>query len=316
MVQTVVRVGHSYDGPQWTVSYMLKKPTLIPSIVIAAVKDNLIADLLLRKGPPAPGGAVQYEEQVVITSERGQEIIAEFGEIPTTQAGATLPMMAATQKRGLGLKVSKEMETRNDVGRVTEEISMAKDEMIRGWNQVFFAAVNNNANTLKMLASEAVSGDGWLTGGIRRDLADAMLLMANQQVQGARENDRYGFKPDTMVIHPTMGAEFVDNEEVNKVFENSPATTISPRFQLRHPTRFGQTLDVIESWEMNPDEVMLVQRKKFGFISDEWALNGSPMQYKASEETWSSYFTRRALVAIDRPKSVLIIRGVTGVAQA
>src|SRR4029079_14073888 len=101
---TVVRVGHSYDGPQWSVSQLVKAPTRVPGIVIAAVKDNLIADLLLRKGPAAPGGAVQYQEQVAFASARSAEIIAEFGEIPTTPGDMTMPVVAATQKRGLGLK--------------------------------------------------------------------------------------------------------------------------------------------------------------------------------------------------------------------
>lgn len=314
MVAPVVRVGHSYDGPSWTVSQLVKAPTRIPSIVVQAVKDNLIADLLLRQGPPAAGGAVQYEERVIFSSDRSAEIIAEFGEIPTTQSGMTLPMMAATQKRGIGVKVSKEMETRNDVGRVSDEIGYARDEMINAWNKVFFAAVNNNANVLT-LAAQNTAGTGWYGSDpavtrIRSDIAKVMLQMANQTVQGAQNNDRYGFKPDTMVIHPTMGANFVDNEEVNKIFMNSPATTISPRFTLAHPQKFGQTLDVIESWEINPDQVMFCQRKKMGFISDEWPLNGSPTKYTEREQSYATYFTRRSLVAIDNPKSVLILTGV------
>lgn len=314
MPQTVVRVGHSYDGPQWTVAQMVKNPTRIPNITVAAVKDNLIADLLLRKGAAAPGGAVQFEEKVIFTSDREAEIIAEFGEIPTTQSGVTLPAMAMTQKRGIGVKISKEMETRNDVGRVSEEIGLARDEMVNAWNRVFFTAVTTNPNVLTRAATNAGQG-GWFDtdpsmSKIRRDIAQVQLQMANQNVQGAYLNDKYGFKPDTMIIHPTLGAEFVDNEEVNKIFMNSPATTISPRFQLRHPQKFGQTLDIIESWEANPDQVIFTQRNKLGFISDEWPLQGSPMKYTESEQTWVTYFTRRALVAIDNPKSVLILTGV------
>jgi hypothetical protein len=207
------------------------------------------------------------------------------------------------------------METRNDVGRVAEEISLARDEMVNAWNKVFFAAVNANPNVLTRAATNAGTG-GWYDtdptmSKIRRDIAQVQLQMANQQVPGAYLNDRYGYKPDTMIIHPTLGAEFVDNEEINKVFMNSPATSISPRFQLAHPQKFGQTLDVIESWEINPDQVMFCTRRKMGFISDEWPLSGSGMKYTEREQTWSTYFTRRAMVAIDNPKSVLLLTGVS-----
>ena len=310
---TVVTVGHSYDGPKWTVAQLVKAPSRLSNIVIAAVKDNLIADLLLRQGPSAPGGAVQYEEQVAFASLREDEIIAEFGEIPTSQAGVTVPMMVATQKRGLGLKVSKEMETRNDTGQVARDMQLVKDQLVRGWNKVFFTAVTTNTNVLTMVASNAAGG-GWVddstSAGIKKDLAKGMFQMSNQQIQGAVDNDRYGIRPDTLLLHPSMEAEFVDHDEINRVFENSPATTISPRYTLKAPTKFGP-LDVVYSWECPATEAWMLKRKTFGFISDEWPLNGSPTQYKESEQSYSTYFTRRSLVAIDYPKAVLKITGIS-----
>lgn len=316
----IQRVGHSYDSPQWTVSQMVKRPTLVPGMVVQAVKDNLIADLLLRQGPSAPGGAVQYNEQVAFASARSAEIIAEFGEIPTTQSDVSMPVVAATQKRGLGLKISKEMETRNDTGRVAQEVALARDAMIRSWNSVFFLAVYR-ASVLTMNASRQATG-GWTvdvipsagltpTAGIRKDIANAQYLMANQQIQGAIGNDRYGFVPDTLVVHPSLMPILLDSEEVNKVFANSPATTISPRFTMAYPTKFGN-LDIVQSWEILPNHAMVLKRNTLGFISEEWPLAGSPMEYTQREQTYNTFFTRRALNAIDTPKSCVLINGIQG----
>lgn len=320
----VQRVGHSYDSPQWTVSQMMKRPSLVPGMVIAGVKDNLIADLLLRKGPDAPGGAVQYQEQVAFASARAAEIIAEFGEIPTTQSDISMPVVAATQKRGLGLKVSKEMETRNDVGRVAQEVSLARDQMIRAWNAVFFLAVYRSS-MLTMNASRQATG-GWATdvvpsagltptAGIRKDIANAQYLMANQQIQGAIGNDRYGIVPDTLVVHPSLMPILLDSEEVNKVFMNSPATTVSPRYQLSYPTKFGN-LDIVQSWEILTNHALVLKRNTLGFVSEEWPLSGSPMEYHQREQTYTTYFTRRAVCAIDTPKSCVLINGVQGTITA
>ena|SRR6476661_5875710 len=316
----IQRVGHSYDSPQWTVSQMMKRPTLVPGMVVQAVKDNLIADLLLRKGPDAPGGAVQYQEQVAFAAARSAEIIAEFGEIPTTQSDVSMPVVAATQKRGLGLKVSKEMETRNDTGRVAQEVALARDSMIRTWNAVFFLAVYRSS-MLTMNASRQATG-GWATdvvpsagltptAGIRKDLANAQYLMANQQIQGAVGNDRYGFVPDTMVVHPSLMPILLDSEEVNKVFMNSPSTDISPRFTMRYPTKFG-ILDIVQSWEILPNHCLVTKRNTLGFVSEEWPLAGSPMEYTQRDQTYATYFTRRALNAIDTPKAAVLINGVQG----
>jgi hypothetical protein len=317
----VQRVGHSYDTPSWTVATLVKNPTLIPNMVVSAVKDNLIADVLLRKGPQAVGGAVQYEEQIAFASIRDAEIIAEFSEIPTTQAEISLPSVQGTQKRGLGLKISREMETRNDVGRVAEEIRLTREGMIRSWNKLFFTSVYRNPNILTMNASRQATG-GWTTdvvpaaglsptAGIRRDIAMAKFTMANQQIQGAQDNDRYGHTPDTLILHPSVLVNFLDSEEVNKVYANSPATTISPRFTMRVPNQFAG-LDIVPSWEILPNHAMVCKKRTMGFISDEWPLAGTPTEYDQSRQTYATYFTRRATVAIDAPKSVILINGVNG----
>ena len=320
----VQRVGHSYDSPQWTVSQMMKRPTLVPGMVIQGVKDNLIADLLLRKGPDAPGGAVQYQEQVAFASTRAAEIIAEFGEIPTSQSDISMPVVAATQKRGLGLKVSKEMETRNDVGRVAMEVGIVRDQMIRAWNAVFFLAVYRSS-MLTMNASRQATG-GWgtdvvpsagltPTAGIRKDIANAQYLMANQQIQGAIGNDKYGIVPDTLVVHPSLMPLLLDSDEVNKVFQASPSTDISPRFTMRYPTKFGN-LDIVQSWELLSNHALVLKRNTLGFVSEEWPLSGSPMAYTEREQTYNTYFTRRAVCAIDTPKACVLINGVQGTITA
>jgi hypothetical protein len=214
------------------------------------------------------------------------------------------------------------METRNDVGRVQMEMGVTRDAMIRAWNQVFFLAVYRSS-MLTMTTSRLATG-GWAvdvvpgtgltpTAGIRKDIAMAQYLMANQQIQGAVGNDRYGIVPDTMVVHPSLMPILLDSEEVNKVFMNSPATTVSPRYQLTYPTKFGN-LDIVQSWEILPNHCLVLKRGNLGFISDEWPLSGSPTEYDQSRQDYSTYFTRRALVAIDTPKAAVLINGVNGTA--
>ena len=153
------------------------------------------------------------------------------------------------------------------------------------------------------------------TAGIRKDIANAQYLMANQQIQGAVGNDRYGIVPDTLVCHPSLMPILLDSEEVNKVFMSSPATTLSPRYQLVYPKKFGN-LDIVQSWEILPNHVLVLKRNNLGFISDEWPLAGSPTEYDQSRQAYATYFTRRAVVAIDTPKAAVLINGVQGTITA
>ena len=309
-----VRVGSSYDGPKWTVSQLVKSPTKVPNLIRTLVKDNLLADNLLRKGPNAAGGSVVYEQQVAMYAANGAEIVAEFGEIPMTESPMTIPVTAATTKRGLGFKISKEMETRNDVGRVADEMRMVKNAFQVTWDKVFTNAVTQNPGILTAVASNLASG-GWAgtgaSAGIRKDIANAIYTIQSQQPTGAQNMDRLGYEPDTLIIHPSMVALFIDSNEVNSVFLGSPLASESLRYTGKMPKKF-LTLDVVTNWRMSPNWAVVCQRNAMGFISDEWPLDVTPLRYNEDTQTYRSNITRRSVLAIDNPKSIILINGVQG----
>lgn len=309
-----VRVGASYDGPKWTVSQLVKSPTRVPNLVRQLIKDNILADWVLRKGPTADGGSVVYEQQIALYAANGAEIVAEFGEIPMTESSMTLPVTAATTKRGLGFKISKEMETRNDVGRVADEMRMVRNAFSVTWDKVFINAITQNPSILTAVASN-LAGGGWAgtgaTAGIRKDIANAVYTVQSQQPTGAQNMDRLGYQPDTLIIHPSLAALFIDSNEVNQVFQASPLASQSLRYTGLMPKKF-MNLDVMQSWRLSPNWALVCQRNTMGFISDEWPLDVTPLRYNEDTQSYRSNITRRSLVAIDNPLSILLINGVQG----
>lgn len=311
-----VRIGSSYDGPSWTVSQLVKAPTKVPNLIRNMVQDNILADWVLRKGPTADAGAVVYEQQVALYAANGAEIVAEFGEIPGVETPMTIPVTAATTKRGLALKISKEMETRNDVGRVADELRMIRNAFSITWDKIFINAITQNPGILTAVASN-LAGGGWAgtgaTAGIRKDIANGVYTVQSQQALGAQNMDRIGYQPNTMVIHPSMAALFIDSNEVNQVFQGSPLASEQLRYTGLMPKKF-MNLDVMTSWRVSPNWALIFERNTMGFISDEWPLNVSPLKYDEDTQTYRSNITRRSLVAIDNPKSIILVNGVQGTA--
>jgi hypothetical protein len=309
-----VRVGSSYDGPKWTVSQLVKSPTKVPNLIKTLVRDSVLADWVLRKGPTADSGAVAYERQIAMYAQNGAEIVAEFGEIPMTESPMTLPVTAATTKRGLGFKISKEMETRNDVGRVADEMRMVKNAFQLTWDRIFINAVTQDPGILTAVASNLGSG-GWAgtgaTAGIRKDIANAVYTIQSQRPTGSQDMDRLGYEPDTLIIHPSMAALFIDSDEVNKIFVGSPLASQQLRYTGLMPKKF-MTLDVMMSWRLSPNWALICQRNTMGFISDEWPLDVTPLKYNEDTQTYRSNITRRSLVAIDNPGSIILVNGVQG----
>lgn len=308
----VVSIGHSYDGPKFTVNDLIKAPKRVPNLVRSLVQDNDISPWMLRTGPTAEGGAVVFEENVALYADNDAEVVAEFAEIPMTSAGMTVPTSRATTKRGLGLKISREMVTRNDTGRVQEEIRMVRDKIVRGRERRFFQTIMSAPVNQHPSASAALTG-GWLndTSTIIKDLADAQYLIANQAPQGAQENEKLGYKPDTLIIHPSYQYTMIDNEELNRIYAGSPLASEQLRYTGKLPKKL-LNLDVLTSWSCPVDTAIVAQRKALGFISTEWPLNGSPLEYERSTESYTTYFSYRDVVVIDNPKAVTFINGIDG----
>lgn len=304
-----VTVGHSYDGSKFTVSDLVKAPKRVPNLVRDFVKDNDISPWMLRQGPTADGGSVVFEENVALYANDGDEVVAEFGEIPMTQSGMTVPATRATVKRGLGLKVSKEMVTRNDMGRVQDEIRKVRDKIVRGREKRFFDTIM--AAPVNIVPATNATG-GWLSGAdtaIVKDLTTAMYAITNQAPQGAQENEKLGYNPDTLILHPSYQFTLIDNDEINQIFQGSPLASEQLRYTGKLPRKF-LNLDILTSWSCPINTAIVAQRKALGFISTEWPLTGGPLEYERATEDYRTYFSYRDVVVIDNPKAVAFIQGI------
>lgn len=316
----VETVTHSYDGPRWTVNQLIKKPTFVPNMIAKAVADTNIADQLLRTGPSADGGAVQYEQTLALYAGSEGEIVAEYGEYPMTDAPMRTQVTAGTTKRGLGFRFSEEMRTRNDVGRVQDTIKLVKDTLVAGKDKVYFTAVMNSTAVQSFAAASAATTDGWYAtdptaSKIKYDVARAIYKITSQGVTGAQYSEKLGYKADTMIVHPQVSAMFIQNAEVAAMFQPGPTPAAGvTNFAGMYPQKF-LTLNLFESWRCPIDTVIVCQRKAMGFISTEWPLRGTPLKYVEADDTYTSYFRYRDLVVIDNPLAVCKITNIDGTAN-
>lgn len=310
-------ISHSSDGPKWTVNQLIKNPVWVPNIIQKMVLDNNLAEWLLRTGPTAVGGAVAFEEAVALYAGSEGEIVAEFGEYPMTDTPMRTPMTRATTKRGVGFRISEEMKTRNDVGRVQDEMTMVRDTLVNGRDKVLFNAVMTNSNVQTFAAASAGVADGWysldpLVSKIRYDITRAIFRIAAQGVPQAANQEKLGYKADTLIVHPQVSAMLQGSPEVEAIFRNggTPASS-TIKFNGLYPTKF-MNLDVFEAWRCPITTAIVCKRNAMGFISKEWPLRGTPLKFNESDDTYTSYFRYRDLVAVDNPKAVCLITNIDG----
>jgi hypothetical protein len=294
-------VSSTDQGSQLKVADFIKQPTMVQTVMTKLLDKQFIADALLRNAPGAPGGVVKYSEDESLFAE-GIEIVAEYGEIPVAKGVDGTPRAVFTVQAGGALLISKQMVRRNDVDLVNKRLRQIKNAMVKYWDERFMAAVFGNAS----IPTQAVT-TAWTdaTSKIAFDVAKASETVMGQTDTLGNE---YGFTPDTLLLNPLRVSALGYNDQIGKLFQGNIAD--------KNPLYSGDTrkdvngFRVMSSFRVPANKAVLLERKTLGFISDEEALNTTPMYEQRERQTHRSDTTRTSAVAIDAPKSAVILTGI------
>lgn len=304
------------DGPRLTVATMMKSPTAIPKRIISMMDQSFLTDTVLRDGGDNASGIVLYFETTPLFSNDDPQIMDDFAAIPTTNGSLGTPKIVRVVRRSLGLRVSKTMLDRNNTDAVNVQITQIKNTMVRAWEDAFFSALIANPN-LQTMATDTVWGSS--SSHIRKDINGAKFLIKNASSDGNGQNgkNKLGFQADTMIISTETETDFLDSDEVAKVFIGNNATS-NLQFTGTMPNKF-LGLDVVTSWRLDVylfGGAIVLQRKVVGFISDERTLSATPMYGEGGgpnggpTESWRTDTTRASAIGIDQPLAAVTITGV------
>lgn len=305
------------DGPRLTVATMMKSPTLIPKRVLSMMDQQFLVDAVLRRGGDAPSGTVLFYESTPLFSNDDPQVVDEFGEIPTTGGSLGTPRTVRTVRRAMGLRVSKQMQDRNDVDAVNTQIVQIRNTMVRAWEDAFFSALVANA-AVQTMATDTVWSSS--SSHIRKDVNTAKFLIKNASSDGNGQNgkSKFGYKPDTLVISTVTEVDFLDSDEVAKPYLGGNIADENLQYTGKLPRQWLD-LDVVTSWRLDAyinGAAIVCERKTVGFISDERPLQATPMYGEGNgpnggpTESWRTDTTRASAIGIDQPKAAVIITGV------
>jgi hypothetical protein len=294
----------SQSGPRITVDDWLKDPTRLPVYVLSLMKQGFLADAVLRPGGAAPAGVVRFDESTPLYADSSVTNRAEGAEVPVATVSRGVPNVAYTQDKALRLIITEEMRRRNSVDVLQTGMTQVTNTMIRAFDDMFIAAVLNNANIL----SQAVSGGtAWATGTPRKD-----ILLAAKQIEGALDGQgaELGYVPDTLIVNRATKFDLINSTDFNQVYtyggniadEHLQYTGVLPHRILDY--------DVLFSPRVPSGTAILCQRGVCGAIFDEVPLKAYDLDEDRNRLSWSSIVQRVSAVAIDQPKSVCKITGV------
>lgn len=294
-----VPVITSHDGPTLTVNSLLRSPTIIPRRIIDITSQRFIADQILRSAPQAPSGVVEYWESNPLFADTDSEIVAEGAEIPVT--GTSIGDLKVVQviKRALGLRITREMQDRNQIDIANLKMQQVSNTLVKDWDSVFMDALVAAIPESHTVAAS----DTW-------DSADATtrkdLGAASKTILG----EKRGFTPNTLIISVNTAMDFLSNDDTWKAFVGNTADQ-SPAVTGKLPVKVWG-YDAWSTYNIDDDDAIVCERGTVGFISDERALQSTPMRYLEDTESWRNNTIRASTVGIDQPLAAALITGVAG----
>ena len=300
------------DGSRTTVSDLVGSPYLIPARMLELLKNRFIAETILRDGGRNNNGLVSYSESTPLYLDDDLPEVAEFAEIPVGIGQVGLRRIAYALKKGLGIRVSREMRDENRLDDVNRQMVQRANTMVRAEDRALRTLLTDPAVPVVVAALPWTSS----TSRIRDDIFNAKLAITGAvPTTISQTDDIFGFEPDTIVMHGTVEALLGKNDAFNQVYRNSPLVSNDISFTGKLPQKVID-LDALKSWSFPKDRVLIVERNTVGFYSDTRPLEMTPLYGEGGgpnggpTESWRSDATRKRAMGLDQPLAACWITGI------
>lgn len=301
------------DGPRITVADMVGQPLFIPTAMKELVEGIFISESLFRNAGGNQNGLVAYSEGDPTFLYGDVQDVAEFGEIPVAAGQRGVPRVAIATKRGLAVRISREMRDENNVGAVNSQMLQLRNTFRRDDSRVAKKLLDSAA-----VPTMAVGSGAWsAAGNPRLDIANAIETIstaAPDASSGGSSEEWYGFEPDTIVLNPGILPLLLNNDNFLKIYTGDVAG-MNPNLTGTLPERIlGLRVVRARAWPLT--QVLVLEQGTLGFYSDTRPLQFTELYPEGNgpnggpRETWRSDATHKRAMALDQPKAAMWITGV------
>lgn len=303
-------VGSVHDGGSVTVRQLLANPLTIPARILRLLDNSFLTDAIFRNAGRNDAGVVMFEESTPAFLSGDPEDVAEYAEIPVSIGRRGAPSFAVGVKRGLAVRVSREMRDENRVDEVQRQIRQLVNTMIRAEEKALRTLLTASA----AIPAIAASATWQTTGKPRLDLANAAETVGSQNA-GMGTEDVLGFVPDAVILPASLVPTLMNNTDFLQVYNAGANADEDIRYTGRLPgTVMGLTVLTSRFWVSN--KALVLQRGEVGFRSDSRPLEVTPMYGEGGgpnggpTESWRTDTTRKRVLGIDQPKAACWINGI------
>lgn len=284
----------SVTGNAITVDLFLRDPVRVQRTIEQLANLRFVADVIFSAGPAIPGGSMIYDQitdQGQIFLDRDVQEIEPGGDFPILNALEQGPLVAIAKKYGGEVFLTYEEIRRDRRDVLGRRLTQLRNTIVRKVDRLAMAALR-----AAPIIAQAASAD-WSTAStdIVRDLAVAKNAISRLEL---------GYMADTVLIHDDQELDLVTDKDIRDAL---------PRERDNGLIRTGNVgrlmgLDFITTSQVSAGEVIVLQRKVAGGISDEVPLYTKPIDDERKERTYL-HGARIPAIYVTDPKAVVRITG-------
>ncbi len=238
-----------------TINRFLRNPALVARRLRTLAEQRFIADALLVQRLPVDGGAVQYETDEGLYTDRALAAVAPGGEYPLTTIGTGPASLAATVKWGQDTFVVDEAIKRQLMNPVERALVKMVNQTVKHVDSVALSSVSS------LVTASAAAAATWATASAEQIISDVMV----RGVAPIRALNQ-GYEPDTVVTDDvawaTAMAKFV-------------AAGLTPREAGDTPLLTGEFPTILGlRWLATPNlptpgQALILDSRQLGGMADE-----------------------------------------------
>ncbi|MGV9744598.1 phage major capsid protein [Rhodococcus zopfii] len=177
----------TYSGDFQTVSRFLATPTLVSRRATEIASQRFISDVLLTARTDVQGGAIVFEQDDPLYTERPVEMISPGGEYPQTGLADSVPQAVKVNKWGQDVPITDEKIKRSNFAAVEKALTRLVNTAVRNCDSIALSLIAS-----QVTQTQAVTDGVWSTSTkILRD-----IMLAKAKIIGLNK----GYDPNVLVV--------------------------------------------------------------------------------------------------------------------
>jgi len=291
----------TFSGDLTTVSRFLQSPTLVSRRATDLAQQRFISDVLLTSRTDVDGGAVVFEQDDPLYTERPVEMISPGGEYPQTGVSDAVPQAVKVNKWGQDVPITDEKIKRSNFAAVEKALTRLVNTAVKNCDSIALSLIAS-----QITQTQAVTNGTWdVSTKILRD-----IMLAKAKIIGLNK----GYDPNVLVVDDTTWAYLASDPTIQtaRAREDSSNTIYSGEF----PMIAGLT--ILPTPNLPAPGAWVIDTNALGGIADEdlgGGYEGQTIQTKTirdeDNDQWKVRARRVFVPYVSEPGAAVKITGVS-----